>query len=86
MSNGLFTFGSNVNQAALAGLNLQVPREQITAELEVAKLVICHLVHAQGGSFVISDDEFSRDIRRFQLQIEHRIDPGMMVIKVREKE
>jgi hypothetical protein len=66
-------------------MRASVPHADLVKEVEIAKLIICHLVHAQGGSFVITDEELARDVSRFILQIKHSDNPGMMIIKVADK-
>lgn len=82
---GLFTSNSLANQIGFDNMRAGVPHADLVKEIEIAKLLICHLVHAQGGSFVITDEELARNPRRFILQIDHKDDPGMMVIKVADK-
>lgn len=82
----LFTTNSLVNQIALANMRVSTPHAELVQELEIAKLLLCHLVHAQGGAFTITDSELTRDVNRFTLQISHQSEPGLMVIKVKERE
>jgi len=55
-------------------------------ELAVAKLIICHLVTAMGGSFTISNSELIRIMNKVDLKITHSdLAGGMMIIKVEGK-
>jgi hypothetical protein len=74
----------NIN---MSGFPILAPASDRDGQLEIAKLIICNLVHEMGGSWTVQDADLVSTSSKFELNIyQSESLPGLLIVKVKERE